>query len=323
MQNPEPYVSIMIPAFNSGLTLGRTIEACLKQGYPEDKLEVIVVDDGSGDDTKAVVERFGVRYIYQGKTGPASARNNGWRNSKGDAICFTDADCVPEPDWVSKLVRHYSMNDMGAAAGSYSVHGSPYLLDKFVHYEIKNRHSGMGEYVHSFGTYNVMVKRSVLEATGGFDSGYCNASGEDTDLSYRIVKAGYKIYFERDALVSHNNILKFWKYFTVQFRHGYWRMKLYRGNSAMIAIDEYAYWKDFLEVFLTMAAVFSLFFNFQHKGALMAALFIIQIPVAVKIAFEGKNILYIFFSFITFIRAFVRIAGGMLGFIKFWIFRMG
>lgn len=323
MQNPEPYVSIIIPAFNSGLTLSRTIEACLKQSYPEDKLEVIVVDDGSGDDTKAVVERFGVRYSYQEKAGPASARNNGWRNSKGEAMCFTDADCIPEPDWVSKLVRHYGINDIGAVAGSYSIHGSPYLLDKFVHYEIKNRHTRMRKYIHSFGTYNVMIKKSVLEATGGFDPGYCNASGEDTDLSYKIVKAGYKIYFERDALVSHKNILKLWKYFTVQFRHGYWRMKLYRGNSAMIARDEYAYWKDFLEVFLAMSVVFSLFFNFQYKVVLMAAFFIIQLPMAVKVAFDGKNILYAFFSFITFIRAFVRILGGMLGFIKFWIFRMG
>ncbi len=319
----QPYISIVIPAFNAASTIGQTIEACMGQDYPEDKLEVIVVDDGSGDDTKAVVERFGVRYIYQKKAGPASARNNGWRNSRGEAICFTDADCMPEPDWVSKLVRHYNMNDIGAAAGSYSVHGSPYLLDKFVHYEIKNRHSRMGEFTHSFGTYNVMVKKAILEATGGFDPGYCDASGEDTDLSYRIVKAGYKIYFERDALVSHKNILKFRRYLAVQFKHGYWRMKLYSSSGAMIAVDEYAYWKDFLEIFFTMAAIFSLFFNFQHKGALMAALFIIQLPMAVKIAFDGKNVLYVLFSFVTFIRAFIRILGGTLGFIKFWIFRMG
>ncbi|MBU1912811.1 MAG: glycosyltransferase [Candidatus Omnitrophica bacterium] len=323
MQNLEPYVSIIIPAFNSGLTLGHTIEACLKQGYPEDKLEVIVVDDGSGDDTKAVVERFGVRYIYQEKAGPASARNNGWRNSKGDAICFTDADCIPEPDWVSKLVRHYGMNDIGAVAGSYSVHGSPYLLDKFIHYEIRDRHSRMPEYISSFGTYNVMIKKAILELTEGFNPEYYSASGEDTDLSYKIVKAGYKIYFERDALVSHKNILRLWKYLFVQFRHGYWRMKLYRENIPMITKDEYGYWKDFLEVLLILILTASLFFDFQYEGILIAALFIIQIPVAVKIVFEGKNILYIFFSFITFIRAFVRVIGGMLGFVKFWVFRMG
>lgn len=319
----KPFVSIVIPAFNAVSTIGHTIEACKSQDYPPDKIEIIVVDDSSEDDIKELVENFGVRYIYQEKAGPASARNNGWRNSKGCAICFTDADCLPKIDWVSKLAWHYSIDNIGAVAGSYNIDGSLYMLDKFVHYEIKNRHSMMPEYVHSFGTYNVMVKRSVLEAVGGFNPEYYNASGEDTDLAYKIIKAGYKIYFTRDAFVNHKNILKYWKYFLVQFRHSYWRMKLYRENSSMIVMDDYAYWKDFLEVFLTMAVIFSLFFNFQHRTMLIAALFFIQIPMSVKIVFQGKNILYIFFSFVTFIRAFVRIAGGMLGFIKFWIFRMG
>lgn len=316
----QPFVSIVIPAFNAASTIGQAIAACKNQDYPKDRLEIIVIDDGSIDDTKDVVEGLGVRYIYQEKAGPASARNTGWMNSKGDVICFTDADCIPELDWVSRLVRYYNMNDIGAVAGSYNAHGSSYLLDKFVHYEIRDRHSRMFEYISSFGTYNVMIKRLVLKATGGFNIEYCNASGEDTDLSYRIIKAGYKIYFAKDAFVSHKNILKLWKYLIIQFMHGYWRMKLYKGNSLMITKDKYGYWKDFLEVFFVMALIFSLFFNFQHRSILITALFLIQLPIAIKIAFQDKNILHLGFSFVTFIRAFVRIIGGIFGFVKFWIF---
>lgn len=319
----KPFVSIVIPAFNAVSTIGQTIKACLEQDYPKDKFEIVVVDDGSSDNTRDVAAGFNIRYIYQKKSGPASARNNGWRNSKGDAICFTDADCIPESDWVSKLVRHYNVNNTGAVAGSYSVHGSPYLLDKFVHYEIQYRHSRMPEYINSFGTYNTMVKKAVLEATGGFNPEYYRASGEDTDLSYKITRAGYRIYFAKDASVNHKNILRFWKYFLVQFRHGCWRMKLYKGNISMIARDEYGYWKDFLETFLVMALIFSLFFDHGYRAMLIAALFLIQLPLAVKIAFQAKDAIYLSFSFVTFIRAFVRIAGGIFGFIKFWIFRMG
>lgn len=319
----KPFVSVVIPAFNSASTLSLTIKACLDQDYPKDRFEIIVIDDGSCDNTKDVVAEFRIKYLYQKKSGPALARNNGWRNSKGDAICFTDADCIPDEDWVSKLTRHYNMNNIGAVAGSYSVHGSPYLLDKFVHYEIQDRHSRMPEHISSFGTYNVMIKRVVLEVTGGFNPEYYNASGEDTDLSYRITGAGYRIYFAKDAFVSHKNILRLWKYLFVQFRHSYWRMKLYRGNIPMIVKDEYGYWKDFLEALLVMALISSLFFDFGYRAMLIVALFFIQLPVVFKISFQGKNILYLGFSLVTFIRAFIRIAGGVFGFIKFWIFRMG
>ena len=173
----QPFVSIVIPAYNAASTIGQTIEACRNQDYPSDKIEIIVVDDGSKDNTKEAALRFGIKYISQKKTGPASARNSGWRNSKGGAICFTDADCIPEPDWVSKLVRHYGVSAIGAVAGSYSVHGSPYLLDKFVHYEIRDRHLRMPEFINSFGTYNVMIKRHVLEAVKGFNAEYYSASG--------------------------------------------------------------------------------------------------------------------------------------------------
>jgi glycosyltransferase involved in cell wall biosynthesis len=316
----KPFVSIVIPAYNSAATLRETIRACLDQDYPKDRLEVIVVDDGSADDTGKIAESFQVGYIYQKRKGPASARNNGWRNSKGRAICFTDADCVPYKDWVSGLARHFYIDDISAVAGSYAPDSSRYLLDKFVHFEIKFRHSMMPEYVNSFGTYNVMIKRDVLEELGGFDPGYSRASGEDSDLSCRIIGKGHKIYFEKNALVGHSNILRFCKYIAVQFRHGYWRLKIYRKNKKMIIRDDYSYWKDFAEVFLVMALALSLALRTNMISACLASiLFLIQVPLVVRISLREKDIRYMAFSLVTFIRAFARVAGGVLGFIRFWV----
>jgi len=318
----KPFISIIIPTHNSASTLAEGIKGCLNQDYPRDRLEIIVVDDGSKDDTKKVVESFPVKYIYQKKAGPASARNNGWRNSKGHGLCFIDADCIPYTNWVSKLARHCDRGDIDAVAGSYAVDGCRYLLDKFVHYEIKYRHSKMPEYTNSFGTYNVLVKRHVFEALGGFDSGYCNASGEDSDLAYRIIKAGHKIYFEKQALVSHHNSLRILKYFAVQFRHSYWRMKLYRKSTSMITRDEYGYWKDFAELFLVAGLAVCLSLNSFTLSALLAALlFVMQMPLSIKIFLAERDARYLIFSFVTFVRAFVRILGGILGFIAFWIIK--
>lgn len=321
----RPYISIIIPTFNSASTLGHTVEACLSQDYPKDRLETIVVDDGSSDNTKEIIKRFPVKYIYQKRNGPASARNNGWLNSNGEGICFIDADCVPYKDWISNLVQHYNKYNVGAIAGSYAVGGSRYLLDKFIHYEIKYRHSMMSVYTNSFGTYNVLVKRFVLEELGGFDPFYYNASGEDSDLSYRITKAGHKIYFEKGALVTHGNILRFWKYLAIQFRHGYWRMRLYKKNSSMVIKDEYGYWKDFIEIFLVTALIFYLLSNLQVKflisGILAITLFVIQMYLPLKISLEQGDIRYLIFSLVTFIRVFARFLGGIVGFITFWIIK--
>ncbi|MFC1667265.1 glycosyltransferase [Candidatus Omnitrophota bacterium] len=321
----KPYISIIIPTHNSASTLEHTIAACLTQDYPRDRFEILVVDDGSKDNTKKIVENFPVTYIYQKKTGPASARNNGWKNSKGDGLCFIDADCVPYSDWVSKLVEGYHEDDVGAVTGSYAVDGLQYLLDKFVHCEIKYRHSMRLEYVNSFGTYNVLVKRSVFENLKGFDPLYFNASGEDSDLSYRIIKSGYKIYFAKGALVSHRNILRFWRYILVQFNHGYWRMRLYRKNISMITKDEYGYWKDFAELSLIIALIVSIVIDFQNKslliGLLIAPLFAIQLLFPVKLSLEEKDARHLVFSFVTFIRGFARVLGGIVGFVVFWIIR--
>ena len=321
----RPNVSVIIPTYNSAATIGSTIEGCLSQDYPREKIEIIVVDDGSEDNTKDVARKFPVKYISQKRGGPASARNNGWRNSKGEVLCFIDADCVPYKDWVSKLVRHCDKKDVGAVAGSYAVDGSKYLLDTFVHYEIKYRHSMMPEFSNSFGTYNVLIKRSAMKELGGFDPSYFRASGEDSDLSYRLIKAGHKIYFEREALVSHHNILRFLEYLRVQFRHSYWRMKLYKKNYSMIVKDEYGYWKDFLEVVLVLAAFIILLLNLQIKYTVLIALsvflFAIQIPLSLKISFKRKDGRYIIFSLVTFFRAVARILGGIFGFVSFWILR--
>ena len=144
-------------------------------------------------------------------------------------------------------------------------------------------------------------------------------------MSYKIVKLGYKIYFEKEALVSHSNILRFWRYLLIQFRHGFWRMKLYTKNSPMIIKDEYAYWKDYLEIFLAFALIFCLLLNVPNQfiisALLVIALFSIQVHLPLKIALEQKDMRYLIFSGVSFMRIFVRIAGGILGFVAFWIIR--
>ena len=110
----ETLVSVVIPAYNQAAYLARTIESVLNQTYRH--FEIIVVDDGSTDDTRTVAERLGqfVRYIWQENQGLAGARNTGIRNARSHLICLLDSDDEWLPQYLAKMVQ-VAIEDPGAA----------------------------------------------------------------------------------------------------------------------------------------------------------------------------------------------------------------
>jgi len=93
--NTNQPVSVVIPAYNCEDTIAQTLDAITKQQY-EGAIEIIVVDDGSTDQTANIIKNFpNVIYVFQPNAGPAAARNRGFKNSKYDFVFFTDSDCVP------------------------------------------------------------------------------------------------------------------------------------------------------------------------------------------------------------------------------------
>jgi len=246
--------SVIIPVHNGERTIGRAIEAVLRQ-RDVGPVEVIVVDDGSTDKTEEIVAAYSsVKYIRQKNAGPATARNRGAREARGDLLCFTDADCVPHDDWLARMIKHCHDPSVAAVAGSYGIANPDNVLAACVHQEIRYRHDQrMGAYIRAFGSYNVGIKRKVFDELGGFNAAYRQASGEDNELSYRIIAAGYKIYFARESLVDHYHPTRLIAYLRDQSRHGYWRARMYVGHPAMSKGDDYTFWKDIIEVALAAA----------------------------------------------------------------------
>ncbi|MFA6243279.1 MAG: glycosyltransferase [Candidatus Hydrogenedentales bacterium] len=233
----HPLVSIVIPAHNASATIGECIEACLAQSYPH--IEVIVVDDGSTDDTPRIVQSRSVRFIRQGQQGPAAARNRGAREANGEIIAFTDSDCVPAEDWIERLVAGFD-GDIVAVGGTYGIANEESLFARMVHEEIQCRHATFEEFVDFLGSFNVAVLKRAFDEAGGFDEHFRAASGEDNDLSYRLLDAGGKLRFARDAVVCHYHPTRFGRYMRTQMRHGFWRMKLYAKHPQRMRGDRYA-----------------------------------------------------------------------------------
>ncbi len=225
-----PKVSVVVPVYNGARTIGLAVDALLAQTVKD--LEVLVVDDGSTDGTAAAVRSRPVKYLRQENAGPAKARNLGWRSSSGEIVFFTDSDCVPEPRWVEKLLALFSDPSVSAAGGSYGIRNPESLVAQCIHYDIQYRHARLGAEVSYLGSFSLAVRRSALEEAGGFDESFRIACGEDSDLSFRLRKAGHRFRFEKDCLVYHHFPTGAVHFVRQQFWRGYWIMKLLAKNGS-------------------------------------------------------------------------------------------
>jgi glycosyltransferase involved in cell wall biosynthesis len=197
--------SVVIPTYNRAATLRQTLTALMAQDYPD--YEIIVVDDGSTDDTRAMIAREfpQVRYIYQQNRGPAAARNRGIAHARGEIIAFTDDDCVPPRDWLARLADGYARYPDVVGVGGYLEAPDEVLqraplarYERFIArrvFRVSER-----EYVGGFecpagGTNNIAYRRAILERVGGFDEAFPYAAGEDADLKWRICQLGARLLY--------------------------------------------------------------------------------------------------------------------------------
>lgn len=317
-------LSVIIPAYNAQKTIGQTLKALTEQDFSQ-PFEVIVVDDGSTDKTADVVHSFShVRYVYQPNAGPATARNHGAKLAQGEKLAFTDSDCIPHKDWIAQLLQGFNQERVGAVMGSYGIANAESLLASCIYKEILFRHQHLlSDFPKVFGSYNFCIKKRVFEEVGGFEASYRNASGEDNDLSYKVLQAGNCIYFQRLALVDHYHPTQVKKYLKEQFRHGLWRVQMYAAHPTMAKGDGYTFWKDILEVplsLMVLAGIVLTPLGFLTYKSLILFLFVPFLCFEIIFAhFMICNVYKDFFwGFIMFLRSLSRTLGFSTGILLFF-----
>jgi GT2 family glycosyltransferase len=199
-----PPVSVVVCSYNGSKTLDACLRSLLEIDYPD--YEVILVDDGSTDGTRAIAERYApsVRTIYQENLGLSTARNVGLAAATGEVIAYTDSDCVASPNWLTLLIHqlvttgaaavggpNFSPEDGRVAACVAAAPGQPtHVLES----------DQVAEHVPGC---NMAFRRDALEAINGFDPVYRKA-GDDVDVCWRLQQAGMWITYAPGAFVWHH-----------------------------------------------------------------------------------------------------------------------
>ena len=188
-------ISVIIPAKDAAKTIGECLQALLHQeGLQFDHdYEVIVVDDGSTDDTAEIAEQYAVRVIRQTNLGPAAARNAGARIARGTLLAFTDADCAPSPTWLRDLTRPFHNPEVVGVKGVYRTRQTG-LVARFVQLEYEYKYARMRNQasIDFIDTYSAAYRKEVFIQNGGFDESFRVPSVEDQEFSFRLARKGYQ-----------------------------------------------------------------------------------------------------------------------------------
>lgn len=198
----QPMVSIIVPVLNAAPIIGQLLDALSNQTYEQESYEIIVVDNGSTDNTKEVVEAFPVILLEESRwRSPYAARNAGIARASGQVYAFTDADCTPETTWLECGVDVIERGGIDLIGGKVNFTFSKQvtlaeLADALWHLDVKRQI----EHNRACMTANLFVWSEVFDLIGPFDPNV--RSGGDGRWTRRATDRGFRLEYAADAIVS-------------------------------------------------------------------------------------------------------------------------
>jgi glycosyltransferase involved in cell wall biosynthesis len=205
---PRPCVSVIVPAYNAESTLAECLVRVFDSTY--EGLEVVLIDDGSTDHTRAIAARFPVRLASTGgRLGPAAARNLGARMAEGDILLFIDADVMLRPDAIDRLVGRFARGDVDAVCGVQAAEMRHRDLPSlYKNLWIRWTYLRATGDVPLFYTTAAAIRRSEFRRAGGFDTGYGIPSIEDTAFGQELARLRVRVRVLPDLEVEH--VKRYW-----------------------------------------------------------------------------------------------------------------
>ena len=290
--NQYKRISVIIPVKNMGDNITQCLEAIFNQTYPP--FEVIVVDGHSTDFTVENAEKFETRILYEEYGTRAGANQVGIDNAKGDLIAFTDADCIPESNWLELLINEFRDGIVGVGGSVKNIGDS--LWQKSINLSqntflgsansIQGRTFKQNKFVISISGCNSIYKKNDLIKIGGFKTSLGTA--EDTELNSRLLKYG-KLLYVPEAVIVHNHgrgLADFSK-----------RMKQYGfGRADSLLVD-----LQIIPPILAFLVFIAAFVRFELFEFAIALYIFITLAFTIKIFVKNPNPLYLFTIPVTYV----------------------
>jgi glycosyltransferase involved in cell wall biosynthesis len=205
LSDPLPQISVVIPVFNDARRLRLCLTALAEQTYPRDRFEVLVVDNGSEESPRELVESFPFyRFVEEPQPGSYAARNRGLGLARGELLAFTDSDCIPTPGWLAAGERALAdQPESGFVGGRIEIFPRderPTAVELYDMFFGLRQHNNVAEFQHA-ATANMFTRRSVIDRCGPFDDRV--KSGGDFEWGQRVTAEGLPGIYCEAAVVRH------------------------------------------------------------------------------------------------------------------------
>jgi glycosyltransferase involved in cell wall biosynthesis len=198
-------ISVVVPTYKRPSLLAKCIDALYKQQFPKNEFDVIIVSDGQDEETEITLlelkDNNGASlryYALERKSGPAAARNLGWRHASAPLVAFTDDDCIPDPDWLQAIYDLY-VQQASVALIAFTGKTIVPIPEIPTDYEKNISHLSRAEFI----TANCAVTKEALTNVGGFDERFTMAWREDSDLQFKLMEQGIPLIKNENAIVTH------------------------------------------------------------------------------------------------------------------------
>jgi cellulose synthase/poly-beta-1,6-N-acetylglucosamine synthase-like glycosyltransferase len=201
----RPEISVVIPAHNASHTIDACLQSLCDQDLPRERFEIIVVENGSTDDTWERIGRYDVHAIRSDQKGQYRAIDRGIEDARGDRLALIDADCKARPDWLRRLAEALDSDpSLGGVGGPLIVASEESLVERYTDYRrILDQCKMLEDHPCSppfVVTANAMFRMDLVRKIGGFDP---NLVPGDADFSWRLQWEGWRVGYAPDAAVEH------------------------------------------------------------------------------------------------------------------------
>ncbi len=228
-----PFVSVVVPVYNGESTIKACLESTLALDYPHEKLEVIVVDDGSTDATLSILKPYPVRLVPKKHGGYPSSMNAGIKESTGNVVLIVDSDTYVERDYLLKVLEELKDHKTGIVSGYVATKPNAKFWARVIGFESEDRYDQMtSKYVDFITSTCTVYRKEVFDQVGLFNEGL--KRGSDEDLAQRASNAGWKIVLRKDAVCYHEWVSSVKRYFKKQMANGIYEINNFLRHPELL-----------------------------------------------------------------------------------------